>query len=157
MNSTGKWGANLAVVEKSALVHHSAAEMFRLVYAVADYQDFLPWCRSSRMVSEDREGHQICGEIVVARAGVVQAFTTCNRYVENESMQIDLQEGPFTRLHGLWEFTPLRENASKIALRLEFEFSGKLMTMAFGAVFAHIANSMVDSFCKRAEEVYGGK
>lgn len=147
----------MAVVEKSALVHHSAADMFRLVYDVEDYQNFLPWCRSSRMVSEDRDGCRICGEIEVARAGVVQSFTTCNRYVENESMQIDLQEGPFTHLHGMWEFTPLRENASKIALRLEFEFSGKLMTMAFGAVFAHIANSMVDSFCKRAEEVYGEK
>ena len=144
-------------IKRSALVHYSPSEMYQLVNNVGDYASFLPWCRSSRMVSEDRDGCQICGEIEVARAGVVQSFTTCNRYVEGESMQIDLQEGPFNHLHGMWEFTPLREDASKIALRLEFEFSGKLMTMAFGAVFAHIANSMVDSFCKRAEEVYGEK
>ena len=144
-------------IKRSALVHYSPSEMYQLVNNVGDYASFLPWCRSPRMVSEDRDGCQICGEIEAARAGVVQSFTTCNRYVEGESMQIDLQEGPFNHLHGMWEFTPLREDASKIALRLEFEFSGKLMTMAFGAVFAHIANSMVDSFCKRAEEVYGEK
>lgn len=147
----------MAVVEKSALVLHSAEEMFRLVYNVDDYQNFLPWCRSSRLVSEDRDACQICGEIEVARAGVVQSFTTCNSYVENESMHIDLLEGPFRHLHGHWTFTPLRDNACKIELRLEFEFSGKLMNMAFGAVFAQIANSMVESFCKRAGEVYGGK
>ena len=36
------------------------------------------------------------------------------------------------------------------------EFSGRLIDKAFGAVFNQIANSLVDAFCKRADEVFRG-
>ncbi len=70
-------------------------------------------------------------------------------------MDIDLLDGPFRKLVGGWNFIPLREDASKVELELDFEFSGRLIDKAFGAVFSQIANSLVDAFCKRADEVYG--
>ena len=60
-------------------------------------------------------------------------------------------------LKGTWIFQALREDACKVSLQLEFEFSGKLINAAFGAVFTQIANTMVDAFCKQAGVVYGGK
>ncbi len=143
----------MAVVRKSALVRHSAEEMFALVKDVAAYQDFLPWCHSSRVLREGE--NEVCGEIVVARIGIRQAFSTCNSYVPGRSMEIRLREGPFKRLEGHWRFRPLREDACKVELELEFEFSGGLIDKAFGAVFTQVANALVDSFCKRAEVVYG--
>jgi ribosome-associated toxin RatA of RatAB toxin-antitoxin module len=50
---------------------------------------------------------------------------------------------------------PLREDASKISLDLEFEMSGKLASIAFGVVFNQICNTMVSSFTSRAKQVYG--
>jgi ribosome-associated toxin RatA of RatAB toxin-antitoxin module len=50
---------------------------------------------------------------------------------------------------------PLREDASKISLDLEFEMSGVLASLAFGAVFNQICNTMVSSFSARAKQVYG--
>jgi ribosome-associated toxin RatA of RatAB toxin-antitoxin module len=41
-----------------------------------------------------------------------------------------------------------------VELELEFEFSGRLINKAFGTVFNQIANTLVDAFCKRANEVY---
>ncbi|KHF25167.1 type II toxin-antitoxin system RatA family toxin [Solemya velum gill symbiont] len=142
----------MAVVEKSALVQHSAGEMYRLVNDVEQYQNFLPWCKSSRLVS--LEGDTMIGELVVAKSGVTQSFSTRNTLTENRRVELQLDKGPFKRLTGQWEFTPLREDACKVSLRLEFEFSGRLMNAAFGAVFSQIANTMVDSFCKRADEIY---
>ncbi|MBQ92664.1 MAG: ubiquinone-binding protein, partial [Marinobacter sp.] len=37
---------------------------------------------------------------------------------------------------------------------LEFEFSGSLSRMTFGPVFSQAANTMVDAFCRRADELY---
>ena len=71
-------------------------------------------------------------------------------------MELELQEGPFKKLRGDWKFLPLRENACKVELDLDFEFSGAFIDKAFGSVFQHAANTLVDSFCKRADEVYGG-
>jgi ribosome-associated toxin RatA of RatAB toxin-antitoxin module len=142
----------MPVVSKSALIPFSAAQMYKLVDDFESYPDFLPWCRSSRLIS--RSENEICGELEVARAGICQTFSTRNRLVKNERVDIELIEGPFQRLQGGWKFTALREDACKIELILDFEFSGRLINSAFGKVFGQIANTMVDAFCKRAEEVY---
>lgn len=142
----------MARVSKSALVHHSAAEMFHLVRDVEAYPGFLPWCHATRVLS--REDNRLCAELVVARLGIQQTFSTCNRFVEHEWMELELRDGPFKYLRGRWTFLPLREDACKVSLTLDFEFAGALIDKAFGAVFHQIANSMVDAFCKRADEVY---
>ena len=144
----------MPVVHKSALVGFSARQVFDLINDVESYPEFLPWCRSTRLLS--RNDTELCGELEVARIGISQRFSTCNRLHPHERIDIRLKEGPFRNLHGSWRFTELREDACKVELELEFEFSGRLINTAFGQVFGQIANSLVDAFCKRASEVYGG-
>lgn len=144
----------MARVEKSALVPFSSQQMFDLVKDVDRYVEFLPWCGGSQLLSD--EGDRFCGRIDVERVGIKQSFTTCNQCDEPERMDIALQEGPFQSLSGSWQFLPLREDACKVVLTLDFEFSGRLINAAFGKVFHQIANTMVESFCARAKEVYGG-
>ena len=140
-------------VEKSALVPYSAQAMFDLVKDVDRYKEFLPWCTDSELLSH--EGNRICGRIEVARMGVRQAFSTCNTYEEPRHMDIELREGPFKSLHGAWYFVALRDDACKVVLVLDFEFSNKLMNAAFGKVFHQLANTLVESFCTRARGKYG--
>ncbi|MEY6433367.1 type II toxin-antitoxin system RatA family toxin [Thioalkalicoccus limnaeus] len=142
----------MPTVKKSALVPYSSTQMFDLVADVESYPDFLPWCHSARVLSQ-RE-NEICGEIEVARLGIRQTFSTCNKFVRDHRMDIALLDGPFRKLAGHWTFLALRPDACKVQLELEFEFSGRLIDKAFGAVFHQIANSLVDAFCKRVEEVY---
>ena len=70
-------------------------------------------------------------------------------------IEVELVNGPFKHLHGFWRFEALSEDACKVSLDLEYEFSNKLLSMAIGPVFNQIANTMVDSFVQRAETVYG--
>lgn len=144
----------MATVEKSALVPYSAQAMFDLVADVERYKEFLPWCSNSRLIS--RDDRQLCGMIEVSRLGITQAFSTCNELDPPERMGIALREGPFKRLQGEWNFIKLREDACKVLLKMEFEFSGKLIDAAFGRIFHQVANSLVESFVTRAKEVYGG-
>jgi ribosome-associated toxin RatA of RatAB toxin-antitoxin module len=141
------------IVRKSALVHYSAQQMFVLVKEVEAYPDFLPWCHSTRILRQS--DNEVCAELVVARIGIRQAFSTCNRFAPGEWMSLELKEGPFKHLRGEWRFTALREDACKVELELEFEFSGSVINKAFGSIFNHVANTLVDAFCKRAKEVYG--
>lgn len=143
----------MPLVKKSALVRHSTQEMFDLVADVEGYPRFLPWCHAATLLSRNED--ELCGRIEVARLGVRQVFSTCNKLEPPERMYLDLKDGPFRKLRGVWTFTRLREDACKVELELDFEFSGRLIDKAFGGVFGQIANSMVDAFCKRADEVYG--
>ena len=143
----------MPVVSKSALVHHSAKAMYDLVCDFEAYPEFLPWCSNSRLIS--RSSERLCGELEVSRVGIRQRFSTCNRLQENERMDIELRDGPFRKLQGGWRFHALRSDACKVELELDFEFAGRLIDAAFGRAFNQIANTLVDAFCKRADEVYG--
>lgn len=140
-------------VSRSALVSHSAEQMFELVADVDRYQEFLPWCAGSKVISRDVD--EMKASIVISKAGIERSFATVNRFQPGKMMEIRLLEGPFRHLEGFWRFQALRADASKVSLDLDFEFSNRMVTLAFGKVFTQIANSLVDAFVKRADAVYG--
>ena len=143
----------MAVVHKSALVLYSAAAMYALVNDIESYPRFLPWCRSTQVLS--RNDDEVRARIEMHKGGVHKFFTTCNRLQKDKMIEIRLLEGPFLRLEGFWRFQALRSDACKVSLDMEFEFANSLLQMAIGPVFKQITNSLVDAFCKRAVELYG--
>ncbi len=143
----------MATVRKSALVPHSAAQMFRLVNEVENYPQFLPWC--SKTTVHHRDEDKVQATIEMHKGPLRKSFTTLNRLQRNKMMEIRLVEGPFRRLEGFWRFESLRDDACKVSLDLDFEFSGPLMSKLVGPVFHQIANTLVESFCQRAGQVYG--
>jgi ribosome-associated toxin RatA of RatAB toxin-antitoxin module len=143
----------VATVKKSALVMYSAAEMYNLVNDIESYPQFLPWCRSSHIAPCGEE--ELRATIEMAKGGVHKTFTTSNRMQTHKMIDIRLLEGPFQRLEGYWRFEPLRADACKVSLDMEFEFSNALVRKVVEPVFKQIANSLVDAFCKRAVDLYG--
>ncbi len=143
----------MATVSKSALVPYQAGEMFRLVNDIEAYPRFLPWCRSTRVLKRDTD--EIHASIEIAKGAINKSFTTRNRLQLDKMIEMRLIDGPFKRLEGYWHFQELDQQACKVALNLEFEFSNPVLRMAIGPVFHQIANSLVDAFCKRAVEIYG--
>lgn len=144
----------MAVVHKSVFLGYSAEQMFALVEKVEDYPKFLPWCGGVEV--RERTEHVVVASLGIQYHGVRQSFTTSNENVAPTSIKMRLVDGPFKSLDGVWSFKPLREDACKVELDLNYEFSNRLLESLIGPVFGMIANSMVDSFCKRAETVYGG-
>ena len=141
-------------IQRSALVRYSPAEMYQLVNNVADYASFLPWCRSSEVISESET--EMTASIEIAKGVLNKTFTTHNKLSKDRRIELQLVDGPFKKLSGYWQFDTLKtENACKVNLELDFEFDNAMMSIAAKPVFTQIANSLVDSFCKRAVEVYG--
>lgn len=68
---------------------------------------------------------------------------------------MELVEGPFKTLAGWWTFTPLDVDACKVEFDLDFEFTSKLIELAFGQIFRDLVSSMVLAFSNRAKVVYG--
>jgi ribosome-associated toxin RatA of RatAB toxin-antitoxin module len=69
-------------------------------------------------------------------------------------IEIRLVNGPFKQLEGFWRFEPYENAQCRIIFDLEFEFSNKLMAIAFETIFQQIAHSLVQAFSK-PEDVYG--
>ncbi|XKH59882.1 type II toxin-antitoxin system RatA family toxin [Halomonas sediminis] len=143
----------MPTVNRSALVRHTPKQMFELVNDFEHYPEFLPGCRRARLLERD-ETHLI-GEMTLGRAGVEQTITTRNDLESPERIDMTLVKGPFKHLKGHWRFIPVGEGVCKISLDMEFEFSNRLLSMAFGKIFQQIAGQLVDAFHQRADELYG--
>lgn len=142
----------MTVIKRDAVVPYAPAQMFGLVNQIEDYPHFVPWCKSTHIISRDTD--EIRARLDFARGGMAKSFTTCNRLQENKLIEIRLLDGPFRQLEGFWSFEAIPEGCL-ITLNLEFEFSNKLLGMMFAPVFHPVANTLVEVFSNRAHEIYG--
>ncbi|WON75925.1 type II toxin-antitoxin system RatA family toxin [Serratia sp. UGAL515B_01] len=139
-------------IHRSALVPFSAEQMYQLVNDVNSYPEFLPGCTGSRVLTSTP--NEMTAAVEVAKAGISKTFTTRNTLLNNQSINMQLVDGPFRKLMGGWQFTALSPEACKIEFHLDFEFTNKLIELAFGKIFKELAGSMVQAFTQRAKEVY---
>ncbi len=139
-------------IERSALVMHSAQRMFDLVNDVKRYPEFLPWCIDAHVQSES-EGELVAG-LTIKKGGIKQSFTTRNAKKSPEWMSMELLDGPFKKLNGMFKFKALSEEACKVVFELDFEVSGKILALTLTPIFKQATNTMVDAFVKRADQIY---
>ncbi len=144
--------AGMAHVAKSVLVPHSVDLMFDLVDDVEHYPDFLPWCGGSRVQSRD-DLHTLAS-LDIRYGGVAQTLTTRNAKLRPRSMLLTLVEGPFRTLTGTWHFTPLTPAACKVELVLDYTFGNAAVEAVIGPVMAMIAETLIDRFVQRADDLY---
>src|SRR4051812_25308188 len=128
--------------------------MFDLVSDVEAYPTRFGWCAAAEVLSRESES------VLVARlelrfAGLTQSFTTRNTSERPRRLYMHLVEGPLRSLEGEFTFTALGDDGCKIALALDFEYSGFLAGPALRLGFQGLANRMVDDFCRAAAKVYG--
>jgi len=147
-------------VRKTVLLWYSPAEMYALVTDVRRYPEFLPWCDRAELLQEHDDG--VTARLGLHYMGVRHAFTTRNVQRDAERVAVQLVDGPFSRLEGEWLFRPLgrpgsEQQACKIEFDLSYAFSSVALEAVVSPVFDRIADTFVDSFVRRAEDVYGAR
>jgi ribosome-associated toxin RatA of RatAB toxin-antitoxin module len=139
-------------IARSAIVEHSAEEMFALVEDIESYPRFLPWCSAAQV--EERTPAGARATLTVGMRGLRQSFTTQNETRPGEAIDMRLVKGPFRRFAAAWRFKPLSAQACSIEFSLEYEMAGALARL-LEPLFDHIADTLVDAFTRRAAELYG--
>jgi ribosome-associated toxin RatA of RatAB toxin-antitoxin module len=142
----------MKTIHKSVMIWFSAEEMYSLVADIPKYPEFLPWCDSGQILSSHEGG--VTAKIGMSLGGFKKAFTTRNTQTPGKVIKVELVDGPFKQLDGLWSFIPLGdERACRVELTLNYAFEGMFGSLV-GPIFDKIADSLVDSFVKRAENVF---
>jgi ribosome-associated toxin RatA of RatAB toxin-antitoxin module len=143
----------LTTIQRSALVMHSAENMFRLVNDVGAYPEFMEGCRGSEILEEGED--YMVARLDLQKKGIKTSFVTHNRLMPFEKIALELHSGPFKQLRGAWTFKPLAEKACKVSFFLEFEANSQLVGVAANGLFASVTNSLVTSISSQADKVYG--
>ena len=92
-------------IRRSALVKYSPAQMFDLVNDVEAYPKRFAWCAGAQVL--ERGEDMVVARLDLKFAGFRQSFTTRNRLDPPRRLEMNLVEGPFRSLHGVWDFTAL--------------------------------------------------
>jgi ribosome-associated toxin RatA of RatAB toxin-antitoxin module len=139
----------MPVIQRSALVEHSAAKMFSLVNDIAAYPRRFDWCEAAQVLEagEDR----MLARLDLGFGGLRTWFTTENTLAPPHHIDMVLRDGPFRKLGGRWQFHALDESACKVTLTLDFEPNSKLLGPAFALGFQSLADRMVDDFVHVAD------
>jgi len=140
-------------IRRSAIINHTATQMFELVNDVEAYPTRFRWCTDARVSERSDDG--LTARLEVKVGGMTQAFSTRNTLEPPRRIAMQLVEGPFQSLAGIWTFAALGDSGCKIALALDFEYSGRLMAPVMRIGFQKLADRMVDDFCREAARVYG--
>jgi ribosome-associated toxin RatA of RatAB toxin-antitoxin module len=142
----------MQLVERSALVSYTAAQMFALVNDVARYPEFLPWCVAARV--EDVSATERVASMKIARGVLQTEFTTRNTLLRDAHIHMQLLHGPFRDLTGEWRFDAIGSRGSRVHFKVEFEFKNRLSATAFNAVFEALCGTIIDAFVVRAQTIY---
>ena len=140
-------------IRKTALVAYSAERIFDLIEAAEDYPAFLPWCAAATILERDED--TVSARITIDYHGARFNFATRNPKRRPEFMAIHLEHGPFRHFEGEWHLARLAADACRIEFTLRYEFASALTARLAGPIFDRIANTLVDAFVARADQVYG--
>ncbi len=139
-------------IERSALIAFSDQQMFTLVNDIEAYPKYMSGCVGSEVLQ--RTDDEVVARLDLSKMGMSYSFTTRNHLDAPKTMDMQLVEGPFKELKGLWSFDALSPSACKVSLCLEFTFSNSLVAKAAEKWFESVANELVDGLCRRARQVY---
>ena len=138
-------------IARSAIVEHSAEDFYALVNDIEAYPQFLPWCQAVHVETLGGKRH---ATLTVGLRGIRQSFTTVNDNRPGEAMDMTLVEGPFKRFKAAWRFKPLSASACEIVYSMQYEFASRVIGKLLEPLFDQIADTMVDAFTRRADELH---
>lgn len=144
-------------VKRSALVSFSPEQMFALVADFARYPEFLPWVAGASLLSS--QGNEQIGQLEILRSGFREKIVTRNILTAPTRLHMQLVEGPFNTLDGDWHFTAIQDasgacQGTRIELNMRFEFKNAMLNLMLGKAFEANCGSLVESFTRRATELY---
>ena len=140
-------------IRRSALIGHTAESTFDLIEAAEHYPEFLPWC--TRAVILERDENVVAARLTVNYRGLHFDLRTRNPKRRPHWLAVRMEQGPFRRFEGDWRLIELGSAACKIEFALSYEFDSRLVGKLADTVFARIADTMLDAFARRADDVLG--
>lgn len=120
---------------------------------IETYPDFLNWCEQAKILSQTETN--LTATVTMAAGKIRHSFTTENDMQPGRNISVSLVEGPFKHLKGNWEFKPEENDTCTVTVYMEFEFSNRLMKLAFEKIFSHIVDTLIETFTQRARYIYG--
>ncbi|GAA5253019.1 type II toxin-antitoxin system RatA family toxin [Candidatus Rickettsia kedanie] len=140
--------------EQIKVLPYQLQKLFDLVWDVASYPKFLPWCSASRIISENNQ--EVIAELVIKLKGFSEKY---NSRVTSEITDDGIYlintvaiSGPFEYLKSTWQFVPCTAG-TELKFFIDFKMKSVILDKLIGTYFTKATEKMIIAFEKRAKEV----
>jgi ribosome-associated toxin RatA of RatAB toxin-antitoxin module len=127
--------------------------MYQLINDIPAYPAFVPGCVAARVLAE--QGDQVTASLWLRHAGFQKTITTQNHLVPNESIILQLIEGPVRHFSGGWYLRPLTPHSCQVTFDLQCKLNSSWLDYLVGSLFKKVVNDMTTAFIQRAAVIYG--
>lgn len=138
-------------LSKKKIFHYPSAIIFDVISDIESYQDHLPWCSKSKMLSTNNQN--IIGIIEISFGPFSYEFSTINTNIRPSSIEMNYRSGPFKSFKAYWLLNPKSDTETEVCFEVEFSFSNPILNIPFKLFFEQVCLGMIDAFEKRLNDL----
>ncbi|KAI8910819.1 coenzyme Q-binding protein COQ10-like B, mitochondrial [Gorgonomyces haynaldii] len=131
------------------IIGYTPLQMYKIASNVNDYKLFLPWIVDSYFLDKTS------ARLSVGFQSLKESYDSKLVLEEPRYIRAESQSTLFKRLVNEWEFLPAGHKACHLNFRVEFQFQSVLHAQVASLFMDQVSKQMIQSFEKRALQLYG--
>tara|TARA_Y100001960_G_scaffold105215_1_gene113264 strand:+ start:44 stop:463 length:420 start_codon:yes stop_codon:yes gene_type:complete len=134
----------LGTFKRSFLIRKPVDQVFKTLSDVEEYKTFIPYCIDSKIIEEQSDYSLVT--LNIEFFGIQTSFTTKNVIKKNESIEMDLIEGPFEKFKSSWRLQEVDQQTTNLSFVMNYQMRNKILEMAFKNNLKSVSDAIVRAF-----------
>ena len=130
-------------------------DLIELVLDIDNYNEFLPWCKSSKIlkIDEDSVKKIIHADLEIGYKLIADTYTS-EVFFDKKKSEIIVKSlsGPIKKLSNIWSFKDIDEFSCEVDFFIEIELNNLLLNAMFSKFFDVGFEKILSSFEDRAKD-----
>ena len=138
------------------LIECKKNQLIDLVLDIEKYPEFVPFCLEAHVYERNNEENLtlIIADLTIGKGSFKDTYKSDVKFdLKDSSIKVTNIGGPLKHLENHWKFNDC-ESGTEIYFDIDFEIKNKFLNLVMTKSFEFALNKIVDSFEKRAEELF---
>ena len=139
------------------LLKYSCQQVYDIVANVNSYNQFVPWCKESKIISKDSSNpNKLKAELVVGFGMFNERYTSDILMVDKVSIKAtSIEASVLEYLISEWKFSPAADPKSCwVTFQINFKFKSEIYNHVSDLFLTEVVSNMVIAFEDRCKKVY---
>ena len=138
--------------ENTKVLPFSDKQLYNIIIDVDLYPEFLPWCKSSKVLNRV-DDNNFDAKLTVGYKALDENYTSRVKGIYLKKISSKAIAGPFKYLDSLWTFKK-SGNSCEVTFKLNYEFKSFLLGKVMGTLFQKASEKMFEALENRAKTLY---
>ena len=138
------------------LIECNKKQLVDLVLDIENYPKFVPYCLDAKIYEkkEERNLILIVADLTIGKGPFKATYKSDVKFDKNtDTIQVTNIKGPLKYLDNKWFFLE-KGSSTEISFDIDFEIENKFLNIVMNKSFQYGLNKIVDSFQKRANDLF---